>query len=211
MKLTLALFLLLLATPVAAKCVCLKCLNPRIDSWTLPSGSMEPTLPVGSCITTLRPDDPSTVPVGAIVVFEHPVTGATFIKRLIATGGQTVQMIDGQVWVNGVVIPQTPLSPYIRIMQMTGQTMPRCGNGAVGLGADCITDRFRETLAGTSYDVLNIATQPGDNTGIYTVPEGYIFVLGDNRDNSTDSRIAQAARGIGFVPLGNIIGVYTQK
>lgn len=57
-----------------------------------------------------------------------------------------------------------------------------------------------------SYDVLNIGNQASDNTGIYTVPEGHYFFMGDNRDNSSDSRLPQSAGGVGYVPYENLIG-----
>lgn len=64
-----------------------------------------------------------------------------------------------------------------------------------------------ETLPnGVSHPTLNIGNQGSDNTGIYTVPEGHYFFMGDNRDNSTDSRVPQVARGVGFVPYENLIG-----
>ena len=59
---------------------------------------------------------------------------------------------------------------------------------------------------GVSYTVLNMANQGSDNTNIYQVPEGHYFFMGDNRDNSSDSRFSQLAGGVGFVPYENLIG-----
>ena len=58
------------------------------------------------------------------------------------------------------------------------------------------------------HDVLNVDDYPGmpDNTGVYTVPEGNYFFMGDNRDNSTDSRVPATALGVGYVPYENLIG-----
>ena len=68
-------------------------------------------------------------------------------------------------------------------------------------------ERFIETMPeGPSYSILNIGTQSVDDTGVYTVPEDHFFFMGDNRDNSTDSRVAQSARGVGFVPRSALIG-----
>jgi signal peptidase I len=70
-----------------------------------------------------------------------------------------------------------------------------------------VKSRQIETLPnGVSYPTLNITNQQSDNTGVYTVPEGHYFFMGDNRDNSADSRLAQRAGGVGFVPFENLIG-----
>ena len=84
---------------------------------------------------------------------------------------------------------------------------PRCENGPVGEGGLCIKSRQIETLPnGVSHAILNIGNQQSDNTGVYTVPEGHYFFMGDNRDNSADSRLAQQVGGVGFVPYENLIG-----
>jgi signal peptidase I, bacterial type len=85
--------------------------------------------------------------------------------------------------------------------------MPRCSNDPVGRGATCVKNRYIEELPnGVSHAILDIGPGPNDNTPVYTVPEGEYFFMGDNRDNSTDSRVAQMARGVGFVPAENLIG-----
>jgi signal peptidase I len=75
------------------------------------------------------------------------------------------------------------------------------------MGGVCSKSRATETLPnGKSYDVLNIGNESGDNTQVFTVPEGHFFFMGDNRDNSRDSRAPQATGGVGFVPFENLIG-----
>ena len=154
---------------------------------------------------------------GDVVVFRHPVTGVDFIKRLIGLPGDRVQVKEGIVYINEVAAPQEDAGIFTEIMEPQGpqQQMPRCENGTVGMGADCTSSRSRETLPnGIVHDVLNIdSNQPpadgsfdADNTGVYTVPAGHYFFMGDNRDNSTDSRFPQSARGVGFVPLEDIVG-----
>ena len=84
---------------------------------------------------------------------------------------------------------------------------PRCANGPVGDGGTCIKERFIETLpGGRTHSILNIGNQGSDNTPVYAVPEGQYFFMGDNRDNSSDSRVPRIAGGVGFVPFENLVG-----
>ena len=146
---------------------------------------------------------------GDVVVFRHPVTGRDFIKRVIGMPGDTVQMRDGTIILNGEEIPQTEAGLFTETMERQGGqgNLPRCANGAVGLGAECLKQRHTETLPnGVEYSVLNIGNRDLDNTGVFTVPEGQYFFMGDNRDNSSDSRVPQISRGVGFVPYEDIVG-----
>jgi signal peptidase I len=98
---------------------------------------------------------------------------------------------------------------FTEIMEYQGPQglRPRCENGAVGQGAVCEKSRQYETLpGGKRHAILNINDQFSDNTGVFTVPADHFFFMGDNRDNSTDSRVAQEARGVGFVPREDIVG-----
>jgi signal peptidase I len=197
----------------------------------IPSGSMKDTLLIGdflfvnkmaygysrySCPFSMCPitgrilaSEPER---GDVVVFRHPVNGSDFIKRLIGLPGDTVQLRQGQIILNGQPIPQTPAGQFEETYTRQGPMghMPRCENsaGAVGVGANCTKSRFTETLpGGRSFDVLNIDTNGfADNTDVFTVPPGQYFFMGDNRDNSQDSRYGQAVGGVGFVPGANLIG-----
>jgi signal peptidase I len=146
---------------------------------------------------------------GDVVVFRHPTTGRDFIKRLIGLPGDQIQISNGVVQINGVPVPQEPDENFEELMELQGPQglRPRCANGAVGQGGMCIKERAIETLPnGASYAVLNIGPQASDRTGVYSVPEGHYFFMGDNRDNSADSRLARTAGGVGFVPYENLIG-----
>ncbi|QJF50140.1 signal peptidase I [Roseobacter ponti] len=146
---------------------------------------------------------------GDVVVFRHPVSGRDYIKRLIGKPGDTIQMRDGVLWLNGAEVPQEPDGTFVEEMAPQGPEgrRPRCMNGPVGDGGECRKARAIETLpGGRQYAVLDIASQGSDRTSIYTVPEGHYFFIGDNRDNSADSRLSQRVQGVGFVPYENLIG-----
>jgi len=146
---------------------------------------------------------------GDVVVFRHPVNGEDFIKRLMGLPGDRVQVKEGLVYINGIVAPQVPAGTFTEVFEKQGPLggLPQCSQGGVGMGGDCNKERFSETLPnGVTHDILNIRMTGLDNTPIYTVPKGHYFFMGDNRDNSTDSRVAQSAFGVGFVPYKNLIG-----
>jgi len=195
----------------------------------IPSGSMKDTLLIGdflfvnkmaygysqhSCPFSICPfsgrifgNEPQR---GDVVVFRHPVSGADFIKRAIGLPGDKIQVKDSVLFINGQEAKQTPDGLFNETFEKQGPigSTPRCSNRAVGLGAVCEKEKFTETLpSGRSHSILNISKgQPADDTGVFTVPEGYFFFMGDNRDNSTDSRFNQNVGGVGMVPFENLVG-----
>lgn len=146
---------------------------------------------------------------GDVVVFRHPVNGQDFIKRVVGLPGDTVQMREGRLFINGSVAPQTPDGEFIETFAPQGpiRSVPLCLEGRPPQGSSCTKEKALETLpGGTVHSVLNVFDGRFDNTGVFSVPEGNFFFVGDNRDNSTDSRERQDFGGVGFVPYDHLIG-----
>ncbi|MGO4853902.1 signal peptidase I [Phaeovulum sp. W22_SRMD_FR3] len=195
----------------------------------IPSGSMKDTLLIGdflfvnkmaygysrhSCPFSMCPitgrilgSDPER---GDVVVFRHPTQGVDFIKRLVGLPGDTIQVTNGVLIINGTPVQLKDDGTFVETKEKQGPQglMPRCANDPVGQGGECVKGRQIETLPnGVSHDILNISdTWVADNTAVFTVPAGQYFFMGDNRDNSADSRFAVTADGVGFVPAEYLIG-----
>ena len=152
---------------------------------------------------------------GDVVVFRGPADQNgrenDVIKRVIGLPGDSVQMRNGQVILNGVAVPKNavadftiPLTPnYPAGKECPAQFQDAAADGT----AICRYKQFRETLPnGKSYMVLDRGNYVGaDDTGVYTVPAGNVFVMGDNRDDSGDSRF-EPPQGMGYVPIERIQG-----
>lgn len=146
---------------------------------------------------------------GDVVVFRHPVSGRDYIKRLIGLPGDRIQVNDGVVSINGTSVELRDDGAFAETFELQGpqRSYPRCENAPVGEGGICLKSRQIEVLPnGVEHAILNISNQNSDHTGVYLVPDGHFFFMGDNRDNSSDSRIPQNAGGVGFVPFENLIG-----
>ena len=170
------------------------------SSYSLPFSA--PLLPSRIFASQPRPGD--------IVIFKAPPTNDTdYIKRVIGLPGDQVQMAGGQLFLNGKpVIKQKVADFEIAVTPNTQCFLPQfeAKNGAGE--AICRYPRFRETLPnGKSYFVLDMVQTPQDDTAPFVVPEGHLFAMGDNRDNSMDSRFpAIPGQGIGIVPQDNLVG-----
>lgn len=147
---------------------------------------------------------------GDVVVFKRPFDNKTdYIKRVIGMPGDRVQVRSGQIFINNTAVSRE------RVEDFTFEESPHANcrgwptyrhtlaDGTV----ECRYPQFRETLPnGRSYTTLDLTPQSrADNTIVFTVPEGHYFVMGDNRDNSQDSRLPREV-GVGYVPFENLVG-----
>ncbi|MEJ8474175.1 signal peptidase I [Roseibium algae] len=127
---------------------------------------------------------------GDVTVFKLPKDNSTdYIKRVIGLPGDRIQVRDGIVYINDVAVERERIDDYIE---------------DTGFGVRRVA-RYKETLPnGVSYETLDL-TETGtlDNTRVYEVPENHYFMMGDNRDNSSDSRVLS---NVGYVPYENLVG-----
>ena len=179
--------------------------------FNIPAGSMIPTLLVGDHFFTskyaygyTRYSFPFSPPLfsgrifgsdparGDVIVFRLPKDNSTdYVKRVVGLPGDRIQMKEGELHINGTPVKRERVADF--------EESDPCGGGPSKV------KRWRETLPeGASYETLDCVDRGFyDNTNVFTVPAGHLFVLGDNRDNSTDSRVLTS---VGYIPLENVIG-----
>lgn len=202
-----------------------------VQPFNIPSGSMLPTLYIGDYLIVAkwpygfsRYSFPFGFPPvsgrifgklpsrGDVVVFRVPAENADLIKRVIGLPGDTVEMRDGQLVLNGHAVPRKPLRPVAIAVSVNSpcRVIPPASPVVVARGGSqyCMFKAYLESLpGGPNYTVLDqIARGEGDNFGPVRVPAGHLFLMGDNRDDSLDSRFPEFVGGIGMVPLDDLIG-----
>jgi signal peptidase I len=179
------------------------------EPFNIPSGSMIPTLLVGDYLFVAKYSYgyshfslPFSLELfsgrifgrlpqrGDVVVFKYPRdTSIDYIKRIVGLPGDRIQVRQGQLYINGDLVPRQAEGDYV-----TDDS-----------GIHMVLRRYQETLpGGVQHDILK-ATDEGEmnNTPEYLVPPDHVFAMGDNRDNSADSRFMN---GVGFVPVENLVG-----
>tara|TARA_B100000214_G_scaffold299903_1_gene230087 strand:- start:1637 stop:2377 length:741 start_codon:yes stop_codon:yes gene_type:complete len=180
------------------------------EPFNIPSGSMIPTLLIGDYLFVskfsygysryslpfsppliLERIFPSQPKRGDVAVFRKPTdTDVDYIKRVIGLPGDKIQIRNGLLYINGEIVERRRI-----------KGMPRIDS----FGRKFFVPQFVETLPnGRSYKILEVLGDNGgaDNTRVFTVPQDHFFMMGDNRDNSVDSRDPS----VGFVPFRNFIG-----
>ncbi len=195
-------------TIVYAVAIALVIRTLAFEPFNIPSGSMKPTLLIGDYLFVSkyaygysRHSLPFSLPLfegrlfgslperGDVVVFKLPSDNRTdYIKRVVGLPGDRIQVRNGVLYINGEPVER----------EFVGEFVEESG------GRRFRARMYRETLpGGRSYYTLDLTPQSRfDNTRVFEVPPGHIFVMGDNRDNSLDSRTPH----VGFVPLENLIG-----
>jgi len=180
----------------------------------IPSPSIEPTLYKGDYVITTKYSlgygkhaaTPFELPIserrvfektpirGDIIVFKVDGKADHVIKRLIGLPGDRIQMVDGKLYLN---------EARQHTIKIADDTQTSSAQNLIR------TSKYKETLAGSrnAHVILDILQgSEADNTEIFVVPDGHYFFMGDNRDNSADSRLPVDLEGIGFVPAINLVG-----
>jgi signal peptidase I len=202
-----------------------------VAPFSIPSGSMLPTLYIGDYLAVAkwpygfsRYSFPWSIPSfegrflahlprrGDVVVFRHPDEKADLIKRVIGLPGDTVAVEDGRLILNGRIVARQPLGPYKMPVSVNSpcKVVPPASPFVASISgqAYCLIPSYRETLpGGPSYTVLDqVSHGPADDFPATRVPAGRLFLMGDNRDDSLDSRFPTFEGGIGMVPVDHLIG-----
>ena len=180
------------------------------EPFNIPSGSMLPTLQIGDYLFVSKTSygySEHSFPFGLgnfegrvmesapergdVIVFKLPSdTSIDYIKRLIGLPGDEIQVKKGRLYINGEMVDREPV----------GMTRIPSPNG----GHDSMMEYIETLPGGVMHKIYEESdSEPLDNTDVFTVPEGHYFMMGDNRDNSQDSRVEEL---VGYVPADNLVG-----
>ncbi len=200
--------------------------------FNIPTGSMIPTLYIGDYLVVAkwpygysRFSFPFNFPSfdgriltklpkrGDVAVFRPPGSDIDFIKRVIGLPGDTIEVRGGMLILNGRPLPRQSARPFAmpispnspcKVVPPASPMVTTPGDGQ----SYCLYPAYRETLpGGPSYTVLDQVENPrADDFPATRVPAGHIFLMGDNRDDSLDSRFTTAEGGIGLIPVENLVG-----
>ncbi len=200
--------------------------------FNIPTGSMIPTLYIGDYLVVAkwpygysRFSFPFNFPSfdgriltklpkrGEVAVFRPPGSDIDFIKRVIGLPGDTIEVRGGMLILNGRPLPRQSARPFAmpispnspcKVVPPASPMVTTPGDGH----SYCLYPAYRETLpGGPSYTVLDQVENPrADDFPATRVPAGHIFLMGDNRDDSLDSRFTTAEGGIGLIPVENLVG-----
>lgn len=202
-----------------------------VQPFDIPSGSMLPTLYIGDYLFVAkwpygysRFSFPFGFPPisgrflehvperGDVVVFHHPSDNADLIKRVIGLPGDVVEVRGGRVILNGRALDRKVLAPHMIPVSANSPCKPVSpATPVIAESNGRVFCRYAASLeilpGGRSYTVLNqLDDGAADNFGPVRVPAGHVFLMGDNRDDSLDSRFPTSVGGVGMVPLENLIG-----